>query len=109
MPSEEYTSIPSSGKLKLKGVKDSRVTKKKKNKSSKDDKPAGGVEDTSVMLKKLGHEAKEMEGEESEKQGKPTELEQEQEGEEELGSRVKTEAEKRYDEQKRKRVRQQHL
>lgn len=37
MPAEAYTSVPSTGKLKLKGVTDSRIDKKKKKKKSKPD------------------------------------------------------------------------
>lgn len=35
MPADDYTSVPSTGKLKLKGVTDGRIDKKKKKKKSK--------------------------------------------------------------------------
>ncbi len=105
MPSEDYTSTASTGKLKLKGVKDSKITKKKKNKPSKDEKLTGDVvEDNSIMLKKLEDEDREIGREEKERNEKPEEPIDDDAGDPELGIRVKTEAEKRYDEQRRKRV-----
>jgi protein FAM32A len=113
MPSEDYTSTPSTGKLKLKGVKDSKIAKKgKKNKSSGkcDVKPAtaGEKEENSVMLSKLEDEDREIEKEEGRRRSRPEGLMGDgevEEGEgEDSGARHKTEAEKRYDEQRRKRV-----
>lgn len=104
MPTDDYTLTPSTGKLKIKGVKDSRVSRKKKCKPPKDDKSADIIEDNSVMLKKLADKDLELTMEGQEKQKTSPELETEQEGNEELGGRVKTEAERRYDEQRRKRV-----
>jgi protein FAM32A len=114
MPSEDYTSTPSTGKLKLKGVKDSKIAKKgKKNKSSGkgDVKPsaAGEKEDNSMILSKLEDEDREID-EEGRQRGNPEELIRDGDGEveggegEDLGARHKTEAEKRYDEQRRRRV-----
>jgi FAM32A len=105
MPTDDYTSTPSTGKLKLKGVKDSKVTKKKLHKSIKDDRPVADVEDNSVVLKKLKEEDRDMEQKEGIKQGKSKEWEDEDVVHDELGVRVKTDAERRYDEQRRKRVR----
>lgn len=105
MPSDDYTSTPSTGKLKIKGVKDSRITKKKKNKTSKDEKSPGDiVEDNSVMLKKLEEEDREIRREEKKKKEKSEELRDDDAEDPEMGVRVKTEAERKYDEQRRKRV-----
>jgi protein FAM32A len=120
MPSGDYTSTPSTGKLKLKGVKDSKIAKKgKKNKSSEksDVKPTAADDkgDNSVMLSKLEDEDREIEKDDGGRRTKHDEsirrdeemkdggVEGEGEGED-LGARHKTEAEKRYDEQRRKRV-----
>jgi hypothetical protein len=112
-PSSEYTSTPSTGKLKLKGVKDSKVDKKKpKKKLRPEDSDGGGNEqaefkDNSVVLKSLEDEDAAMKKEEHRKMGisdgKEAVLGAGVE-EEELGERIKTEAEKRYDEQRRRRV-----
>jgi protein FAM32A len=104
MPADEYTSIPSTGKLKLKGVKDSKVSKKKKTRSARDEKPSDEVQDNSVMLKKLEDEDREIAREETGKQGKTLEEGNDGEQGEEPEMRVKTEAERRYEEQRRKRV-----
>lgn len=104
MPSDDYTSTPSTGKLKLKGVKDSKVTKKKKIKPLKDDKPVEDGEDNSIMLKKLQDEDREMQREENKKMMDPKQPEDEHEGDHDIATTVKTEAERRYDEQRRKRV-----
>jgi FAM32A len=105
MPSEDYVSTPSTGKLKLKGVKDSKVTKKKRHKSPRDGKSAEHVEDNSIMLKKLEVEDREMEEEERWQQRKDREGENENERDEDSQIRAKTEAERRYEDQRRKRVR----
>lgn len=106
MPSEDYTPTASTGKLKLKGVKDAKISKKKKNKSSKDEKYAGDiVEDNSIMLRKLEEEDREIgRDEEKKRKGKSEEPVDGDVRDAELGIRVKTEAERRYDEQRRKRV-----
>lgn len=121
MASEDYTSTPSTGKLKLKGVKESKITKKKKkNKSSVkgDDKPAvgGDVGDNLVVLRKLEDEDEGMEVEtkgegrrKSQEAVDAVEGEGDGDGAGDVGMRVKTDAERRYDEQRRRRVRPPHL
>lgn len=116
MASDDYASIPSVGKLKLKGVKDSKVVKKKKQKTSSigkvDGKPAeDAFEDRSVILKKLEEEDRAMKTEGREKEGRPEasqelvrQNEKDADVEIDLGNRAKTEAERRYEEQRRKRV-----
>lgn len=76
MPLDDYTSTPSTGKLKLKGIKDSNVTKKKHRPSSsakEGKKPEeDGFEDKSIMLKKLKDEDRDIEREDEEdKKRKP--------------------------------------
>ncbi len=105
MPSEDYISTASTGKLKLKGAKDSKITKKKKSKTFKDEKHTGDfAEDNSIMLKKLENGDREMGREGKKRNEKPEEPMDDDPGPVESGVRVKTEAEKRYDEQRRKRV-----
>ncbi|KIV83976.1 hypothetical protein PV11_05956 [Exophiala sideris] len=113
MAPSDYASA-GSGKLKLKGVKDSKVDKKKKKKSSskpKDETGAGdgddSFQDRSVMLKNLEDEDAQLAEEENSKRNvvdtkevKPaTGLADEEERE-----IVKTEAERKYEEQRRKRL-----
>jgi len=113
-PSSDYTSTPSTGKLKLKGVKDSKVDKKKSKKKKPQPEDGGdagngevGFKDNSVVLKSLEDEDDAMKREKHRDMGivdgKNVEpgvgIEDEQ-----LGEAIKTEAEKRYDEQRRKRV-----
>jgi protein FAM32A len=113
-PSSDYTSTPSTGKLKLKGVKDSKVDKKKSKKKKPrpddgDDAGNGevGFKDNSVVLKSLEDEDDAMTKERRRDMGivdgkevaPGVGVEDEQ-----FGERIKTEAEKRYDEQRRKRV-----
>ncbi|EXJ77253.1 hypothetical protein A1O3_10411 [Capronia epimyces CBS 606.96] len=105
----EYASV-GSGRLKLKGVKDSKVDKKKKKKpKSKDEAEGskaeeGSFDDKSIMLKKLEDEdaqfAKDERGLRDGKQVAPAT------GAESDEDRViiKTEAERRYEEQRRKRL-----
>jgi len=105
-----------SGKLKLKGVKDSKVDKKKKKKASSKarDEAGGGNEaasapfqDRSVMLKNLADEDEQLEKEERRKMGvvdgkavvPGAGIDDAEEREV-----VKTEAERRYEEQRRKRL-----
>lgn len=107
-----------SGKLKLKGVKDSKVDKKKKKKSKpgpEDEEPSAGdakhgdssFQDRSVMLKKLEDEDTKLAKEErreigtvdGEAVGASAGIEQGEDKEV-----VKTEAERRYEEQRRRRV-----
>ena len=109
-----------SGKLKLKGVKDSKVDKKKKKKSKPKDAAAGDstaaddnddevFHDKSVMLKKLEDEDAQLAKEERRKMdlvdGKEVGPGAGIDHDNEEREAVKTEAEKRYEEQRRKRVR----
>ena len=114
MAPSDYASA-GSGKLKLKGVKDSKVDKKKKKKSSskpKDEVGAGdgddSFQDRSVMLKNLEDEDAQVAEEENSKasvaHGKEVESAAGQ-ADEEGREIVKTETERKYEEQRRKRVR----
>ena len=110
MSSGDYTAIPSTGKLKLKGVKDSKIDKKKRKKKAA---PAGDdgkqeFEDRSVMLKQLEDEDKQITKEDHRKMGVVDGKEVAPGAgaeDEETATRLKTEAERRYEEQRRKRVR----
>ncbi|KAI1613241.1 hypothetical protein EDD37DRAFT_626930 [Exophiala viscosa] len=113
MTPSDYASA-GSGKLKLKGVKDSKVDKKKKKKSSSKSKDEDGTgdggetfQDRSVMLKNLEDEdaqlAKEQTSKSSLSNGKEFESATGLADEEEREI-VKTEAERKYDEQRRKRL-----
>ena len=114
---EGYLGGASGGKLRLKGVKDSKVDKKKKKKaksSSNDDgfkqtedHPVQEFEDRSVVLKALQDEdeqiAKEKRREISLVDGKEVVPGAGVE-DEKLSERLKTDAEKRFDEQRKKRL-----
>ena len=91
--SDPYSSIPSTGKLKLKGVKDAKIDKKKKKKPKME--AEEGFQDKSVMLRKLAEEDGQItkEGSRDAGVGDPT-----------ASKRIKTEAEERFDEQRRKRL-----
>lgn len=112
-PSSDYTSTPSTGKLKLKGVKDSKIDKRKsKNKKPRPDENDRGndepeFKDNSVVLKSLADEDAAMTKEKHRGMelvdGKDVASGDGAE-DEERGERNKTEAEKRYDEHRRKRV-----
>ncbi|KAK5202719.1 hypothetical protein LTR96_011445 [Exophiala xenobiotica] len=101
-----------SDKLKLKGVKDSKVDKKKKKKSSSKAKDgvrnAGGAndefKDRSVMLKTLEEEDAAMAREEGKAVQKRREDDNGEPRGEEHGEIVKTEEERRYEEQRRRRL-----
>ena len=110
-PSSDYTSIPSTGKLKLKGVKDSKVDKKKSKKKKPRPEDNGGVEeefkDNSVVLKSLEDEDATMRKEKNREvaivDGQT--IEPDIGVEDEVGDeRVKTEAERKFQEHRRKRV-----
>ena len=141
-PSSDYTSTPSTGKLKLKGVKDAKVDKKKKlhhhsqkkprledefegggngvtdakNDHDEDDEKPGlesEFKDNSVVLKSLADEDTALTKEKRQRRRRLGSVDGTEVGpgapgvddeDAELGERVKTEAEKRYDEQRRKRV-----
>ncbi|EXJ83109.1 hypothetical protein A1O1_06728 [Capronia coronata CBS 617.96] len=108
----EYASV-GSGKLKLKGVKDSKVDKKKKKKSKPKDETEGSngekgtFHDNSVMLKNLQDEDAEFAKEERPRigldEGKEVGPATGSDGDE-ATTIVKTEAERRYEEQRRKRL-----
>jgi protein FAM32A len=120
MAPNEYSTV-GSGKLKLKGVKDSKIDKKKKKKEkSSSSKHKEGEEsaateatgdefkDRSVMLKNLEEEDEAMANEEgrslAKQRGEKRADSDAGQRQEELGEVVKTEAERRYEEQRRKRV-----
>ena len=110
-PGSDYAAAPTAGKLKLKGVKDSgidkKVTKKKKKKAKTQVGNDADFKDKSVVLKSLEDEdagiTKEKRREISFVDGQEVAPGSGVE-DEELGERLKTEAEKRYEEQRRKRV-----
>lgn len=123
MPANDYTSIPSTGKLKLKGVADGRVDKKRKRKKPKpdsadaeptpqgDDEPIrGDARDTSVMLRNLEEEdqqiTKDKRREVSLVDGtaiSPATAGQSAKGED-VRDQLRTDAERRFEEQRRKRL-----
>ncbi|KIW22239.1 uncharacterized protein PV07_12145 [Cladophialophora immunda] len=123
MAPSDYTSA-GSGKLKLKGVKDSKVDKKKKKKSSskarENEAPAPDqtegegaddqLRDRSVMLRKLEEEDQMIAteaGERAQKSKADSAGGENDAGglvEDEKGGIVKTEAERRYEEQRRRRL-----
>jgi FAM32A len=113
-PASDYASTPSTGKLKLKGVKDSKVDKKKSKKKKLQPEDEGGsgneeagFKDKSVVLKSLEDEDAAMTKEKHRQVGLVDGKEVTPVAgvkDEELGERIKTEAEKRYDEQRRRRV-----
>ena len=113
----DYTAIPSTGKLKLKGVKDSNIAKKKKSK-----KPAAtnatsittgtfpdNSPDNSIMLRTLEDEDRQI-ANDSHRHTAIIDNKQLTPGagvetkDPELSSKMKTEAERRHDEQRRKRL-----
>ena len=108
--SDPYSAIPSTGKLKLKGVKDAKIDKKKKKKTRAKTEGEDGVEefqDKSIMLKKLEEEDAQI----TKENDRETSLDDDhrvgpvagvKDGQ--LNQRIKTEAEKRFDEQRRKRL-----
>ena len=102
----DYSAVSGAGKLKLKGVNDSKIDKKKKKK-----KPAAAAEDAtedhSVMLKKLGDEDKQI----TKKDRRKLRVVDGQDvmpgagaEDEMVAKNLKTEAERRHDEQRRKRL-----
>ena len=104
-PSDAYVSTPSTGKLKLKGVSsDAKVKKHKKNKAtkSKADAVEDSEKDTSVVLRHLKSEDEVIKNEIAETK---QQIEAEEDGAREPDvPRVKTEAERRHEEQRRKRL-----
>lgn len=122
MPAEAYTSVPLTGKLKLKGVTDSRIDKKKKKKKPKPDGEAvsGTVEepstdtftDNSVVLKSLADEDAQIVRPQQPSKKDRTDPEQDQPENEdpntpdisEMNRHLKTASERRFEEQRRKRL-----
>ena len=115
MGGDEYTSV-TSGKLKLKGVADGRVEKKKKKKKKpkSEDDPVqqdiskegvdGGDQptDSSVMLKYLADEHADIAKEELEQV--QVKSKKQNDGPEDVRDFVRTESQKRFEEQRRKRL-----
>jgi protein FAM32A len=115
----DYSSM-GMGKLKLKGVKDSKIDKKKKKKKSTTAASVGsdgkgdtgddgdgdeGFRDRSVVLKRLEDEDREIAKELRDgKHDRREKVLEEHVEEESAGQVMKTEAERRYEEQRRKRV-----
>ncbi len=115
----DYTSIPSTGKLKLKGVKDSNISKKKKSKklttiatdsaNANERGTTDDFHDQSVMLRTLEDEDRQIAKEDRRRMGV---IDGREVGpgagletkDPELGNKMKTEAERRHDEQRRKRL-----
>lgn len=104
MAADDYKSVPSTGKLKLKGVSDGRVEKKKKKKKPKPDEAertsTEKFEDNSVVLKSLAEEDREI----TKARDHDTETQAEAEAGEDVKQHLQTEAERRFDEQRRKRL-----
>lgn len=108
--SDPYSAIPSTGKLKLKGVKDAKIDKKKKKKTRAKTEGEDGVEefqDKSIMLRQLEEEDAQI----TKENDRETSLDDDQRvgpvagvKDGQLSQRIKTEAEKRFDEQRRKRL-----
>lgn len=118
MAGDEYNAAPSTGRLKIKGVADGRVDKKKKKKKPKledevtnpapsKDNQAGDVVDSSVVLATLEEEDQQIRKESRRKIGI---VDGKQVGpgagveEDDIRERLKTEAEKKFDDQRRKRL-----
>ena len=113
--SDPYASIGGGGKLKMKGVKDGKIDKKKKKKQKKavedvpsgDGEYAGEFKDHSVVLKTLQDEDEQMAKEDHRRMGvldgKEVEPGSGANSEDET-VRMKTEAERRHEEQRRKRL-----
>ena len=115
----DYSSIPSTGRLKLKGVKDSNISKRKKSKkpavtnNSTTNKESAtnpdDFQDNSVMLRTLEDEDRQITKDshrhigvvDGKEIGPGAALETK---DPELSSKMKTEAERRHDEQRRKRL-----
>lgn len=106
--SDEYSAVGGGGKLKLKGskVKDGRVDKKKKKKDKDKDQEGSSVPGSLVEEhpdKRTSPAAKRIDSDDREHGRSGQQEEEEDNGSN--GGRMKTEAERRYEEQKRKRVR----
>lgn len=108
---DEYASV-TTGKLKLKGVTDGRVEKKKKRKKPKSEDQSAQqnvnvqtdrdeFNDNSVILKHLADEHAEMAKEEHEISNSSM---NDKDGPEDVRDFVRTESQKRFEEQRRKRL-----
>lgn len=116
MAGDEYASVPSSGKLKLKGVSDGRVEKKKKKKKAKhkdadaqqeaQDRPSDLV-DSSIVLRQLEDEDAAI-IEESQRETSSVDRQKVEPGagekDEDIKKHLQTGAERRFEEQRRKRL-----
>lgn len=112
MPPDDYASIPSSGKLKLKGVADGRVDKKKRKKKPRSEEvetekdearhedsahnEADEFQDKSVMLRKLQEEDEEI--------SKSEQQDHAEKDKPDMKEYLQTDAERRFEEQRRKRL-----
>lgn len=113
----DYTAIRSTGKLKLKGVKDSNISKEKKSKKPATSTPTNNATSTttdafpdkSIMLRTLDDEDRQI-TKDSHRHTAIIDNKQLSPGagvetkDPELSSRMKTESERRHDEQRRKRL-----
>ena len=114
MPASDYTAVPSIGKLKLKGglgpSADSKISKKKKKHKSKDPASAAGNNEESSKDgagedgSKIPALAKALRDEDDGLDKEARDGGIQGEGKEEWKERGKTEAERRWEEQRRKRV-----
>ena len=109
----EYTSTPSTGKLKLKGVKDSNISKKKKKKAKPttsaidNDTSNTNAPDNSVVLSALAEEDTQItKSQDLNTSHNPTQNSKERPlaTEDEDKPRLKTPAEERHEQQRRKRL-----
>ena len=119
MPSDDYTSVPSTGKLKLKGTADGRIDKKKKKKRPRPEEeiaspttaPPAATEfqDNSVMLRSLAEEDSAIiktANRETSLVGSTVIQPDSGAGEQDpdLKASLQTDAERRFEEQRRKRL-----
>lgn len=115
MPASDYAAVPSTGKLKLKGglgpSADSKISKRKKKHKSKD--PASAAGDNGESSKDVADQggtkysalSKALRDEDDGLENEARDGGSHGEGKEEWKERGKTEAERRWEEQRRKRVR----
>lgn len=110
MPPDEYSAAPSSGKLKLKGIIDGKVDKKKKKKRPKlvpDNEQEDDFVDKSVVLKTLEDEDEKIQKDSRRKLGVVDGKDVEPgagAADEDVRDHLKTESERRFDEQRKKRL-----
>jgi len=113
MADDDYISVPSTGKLKLKGVADGRVDKKKKKKRPKPEEqsepgqPQDDFNDKSVVLKSLEEEDEQIQKEARRKMGV---VDGQVVGSgagvanDDERAQLKTDSERKFEEQRRKRL-----